>query len=137
MVAFEKSDKRLQGYAVLEEHDLYANFLMLRTNPRMEKFAINAALVDGILQLYRAKLSRDFYICDGSRVIRHETAFQDYLEKYFTFRKAYCRLHLKYRTPLSIIVKFLYPFRYFIFSSSIKSKLMAILRMEEIQRNFD
>ena len=47
--------------------------------------------------------------CDGARSFRHQTIFQDYLEKYFGFRKAYCRLHIKYKWYINIAVKLLYP----------------------------
>ncbi len=29
-------------------------------------------------------------ICDGARIVQHETSFLDYLGKYFGFIKAYC-----------------------------------------------
>lgn len=46
-------------------------------------------MVARILEDNNDRLNKGFYINDGARSIRHETAFQDYLEKYFGFRKAY------------------------------------------------
>ena len=90
----------------------------------------------GILEHYKMRFDGKFYINDGSRSIRHETAFQDYLEKYFGFRKAYCHLNVKYRKGFGVIVRILYPFRKYIKpDSGIGSKVSAILRMEEICRS--
>ena len=50
-----------------------------------------------IKEEFSQKIGKNFYICDGERNILHETSFQNYLEKYFGFRKAYCKLNLKYR----------------------------------------
>lgn len=131
-------EKILQGYAVVDEHDVYANFLILRTNPNMEKLGVNAALVNGILEYYNHKLKTDFfYICDGSRSIKHETAFQDYLEKYFGFRKAYCKLHIKYRRCVGIVMQLLYPFRKLLQGKTqLTSNLKAILKMEELKNEY-
>lgn len=111
LAAFTKEDSLLVGYAYLTEHDCYVDFNMLRVVPKYERLAINAAIVNGIVELYNEKLSESYYILDGARSISHETAFQDYLEKYFEFRKAYCNLHIKYRAGIGVLIKCLYPFR--------------------------
>lgn len=108
-----------------------------KTIPRFEKFAINAALVEGILNYYTDFLSSGGIICDGARSVNHETAFQDYLEKYFEFRKAYCRLHIEYRPKIRWIVKCLFPFRNLLKKYDgigAVHKINGILKMEEILR---
>lgn len=133
---FERSSGKLMSYAVLTEYDTYIEFSILRAIPNAEKSGINAAMVAGILDNYKKQLESGIYINDGSRAIRHETAFQDYLEKYFEFRKAYCRLEIAYKGIIGLIVKILYPFRNHISNrSGIGSKISAILKMEEIRRN--
>lgn len=133
---FDRATGKLMAYAVLSEYDSYIEFSILRTVPDAEKLGINAAMVAGILEKYRMQLEKGIYINDGTRAIRHETAFQDYLEKYFEFRKAYCKLEIAYNTIIGITVKILYPFRDKIGNkSSIGSKITAILKMEEIRRN--
>ena len=136
--AFDVESDKLYAYARLEEHADWVNFMVLKSDPSREKFAINAALVAGICEHYNSKLSKEFYICDGERNIVHQTAFQDYLIKYFCFRRAYCKLNIVYRPPLNVIVKLLYPFRKTIQEISKKSKLIstinAVLLMEEISR---
>lgn len=108
---------------------------MLRVNPGSETKGINAAMVAGILEDHNDRLSKEFYVNDGARSIRHETAFQDYLEKYFGFRKVYCKLHIVYRFPINIAVKFLYPFRKKIKNNGkIGSLVCSVLKMEEFKR---
>lgn len=135
--AFTKNDGLFAGYAYLTEHDNYIEFNMLRVIPKYERLAINAAIVNGILELYNDKICHNFYILDGARSISHETAFQDYLEKYFEFRKAYCRLNIKYNSGVGLVVKILYFFRNVLRkldSVSMIHSVNSILKMEEIVR---
>ncbi len=98
----------LCGYSYLTIQGRCINLSVQKTKPEYESRGINAALVDGILQYFENELNGNCYICDGSRSISHETAFQDYLEKYFGFRKAYCRLRIVYRPSLGWLIKILY-----------------------------
>jgi len=132
---FSVESNEIQGYAVLTDYGAYVEFSILRTMPSAEKSAINAAMVAGILEYYKSRFDGAFYINDGSRAIRHETAFQDYLIKYFEFRKAYCHLNVKYKKAVRLFVNILFPFRNYIKpDSKIGSKITAILKMEEICR---
>ncbi len=133
--AFGAEDGRMCGYALLEDMGASVNFTVLRTIPETEKLAINAAMVNGILEHYKDRFDGKFYINDGARAIRHETAFQDYLEKYFNFRKAYCRLNIRYKKGFGAAIKMLYPFRKLIpGKTGIGSMLAGLLKMEEIRR---
>lgn len=132
---FERESDELMAYAVLIDSNTYIEFSILRAEPKAEKSGINAAMVAEILDYFKAKLEQGIYINDGSRSIRHETAFQDYLEKYFEFRKAYCKLEIAYKGIVGVIIKCLYPFKNIINSNTrIGSKISAILKMEEIRR---
>lgn len=134
--AFDNETKALCGYALLWETNEYVDFKSLRVIPQEEKRGINAALVAGILEYYEKRLCGGYYICDGSRSVRHETAFQEYLEKYFGFRKAYCNLRIAYSPKMKIAVSLLYPFRKLIKQTGkIGSMVSGILRMEEISRS--
>lgn len=108
--AFDQ-ERKLCGYAYLEKHEDYSEFQVLKVYPECERKAINAALISYILEDFEDELKQGHYICDGARPIQHETNFQDYLEKYFGFRKAYCKLHIKYRFPIEYVVNILYVFR--------------------------
>lgn len=136
--AFERETNKLCGYAFLKENIGVCHFNVLKTMPCYEKYAINAAIVNQILLDYQEKLANgNFYICDGERSVVHETAFQDYLEKYFAFRKAHCTLNIKYRPGLGIIVKILYFFRRLLErldGINMVHKMNALIKMEDIIR---
>ena len=110
--AFSRETDELCAYGMIRKNENWADFCVLHSRPKFERKAINAALVYGILLENHDFLSNGGCICDGNRTIRHETAFQDYLEKYFGFRKAYCHLHLVFRPGVAIIVDIIYPFRH-------------------------
>lgn len=133
--AINRENGKLQGYAYLKDEEKHSDLLVLRVNPEMERYAINAALIDGIMEAYKERLQGEFYISDGARTVFHETSFQDYLEKYFDFRKAYCNLHLKYRPIVGFAVKVLYPFRNIIKGyTHIGSQISAVLKLEEYRQ---
>lgn len=136
--AFSNETNELCGYSYLKETSNYINFCVLKTKPQYEKYEVNAALVYGILEYFKERLQSGSYICDGARSISHETAFQDYLEKYFGFRKAYCRLHIAYNPKIKWLIKLLFPLRRVmrLFDGiGIVHSVNAILKMEEIVRN--
>ena len=135
--AFSNVDGQLYGYACLRKANGYIDFTELKVVPDMERLAINAAIVNNILNDYSEFIFGGGYICDGSRSINHETAFQDYLEKYFGFRKAYCKLHIVYNPNVKWIIMLMYPIRNFLLKLNgigIIHQLNSVLRMEEIAR---
>lgn len=136
--AFFKETGKLCGYSCLILEKKYCDFAIQKTIPAFEKYNVNAALVNGILESFKDMFVGGYYICDGSRSIYHETHFQDYLEKYFGFRKAYCKLKIIYFPFLKKIVSFLYAFRSLIYKfgqyNGLFHQLSAILKMEEISR---
>ena len=137
--AFSIADDSLCAFACLQEHSDWVNFLMLKAKQESEKLAVNAAIVAGICEHYSDKLSSKFYICDGERNIVHQTAFQDYLVKYFGFRKAYCKLNVVYRPPVGLIVKWLFPIRNLLEKCGelrLCSSVCAVLKMEEFARKY-
>ena len=109
--AFFKESGEMIGYTMLTEKEEYIDFSVIKTNPDYEKMQVNAALVYKIVTDYALQIEQGKYICDGARNILHETHFPDYLEKYFGFRKAYCKLHIKYPKKLGWLIKMLYPIR--------------------------
>lgn len=134
--AFFKESQELVGYSLVSIQNSYLDFCILKTKPSYERKNINAALVNGLLSFFEKDILRGMYICDGSRCISHETHFQDYLEKYFGFRKAYCKLNVAYSFHMNLIVKLLFPFRRFISYlgkvNGIFCMVSSVLQMEEI-----
>lgn len=108
---FDNDEGRICAYSYLTEYSGYLEFSVLRACPESEKKGINAAMVAAVVEDYNDRLEKNFYINDGARSISHETNFQDYLEKYFGFRKAYCKLHVAYNRRIKLVVKVLFPFR--------------------------
>jgi hypothetical protein len=135
---FYKETGKLCSYEMLTPYEDYIDFNVLRAIPEYEAYSINAAMVDRIVEDYNEFIINGGYILDGSRSISHETAFQDYLEKYFGFRKAYCKLHIKYKPVVGAAVNMLYPFRKLLIkldNSSEIHKVNGLLKMEEIVRS--
>lgn len=136
--AFSKETEELAGYAFLSKpRDGWVDFSVLKTIPEYEKLALNAALVAGVLNYYEDFLTSGGIICDGARSISHETNFQDYLEKYFGFRKAYCNLHVEYNPKIRWIIKALFPFRPLLLkldSFGFIHQINGVLKMEALCR---
>lgn len=132
--AFSKATHQLCAYAYVKEFESFLDYRVHRASPEYEKDAVNAAVVYGVLMHYKNELASGMYLCDGERNILHETAFQNYLEKYFCFRKAYCDLNIKYRFGFVWIVKALYPFRSIIDKIPTLKKVSAVLRMHSFTK---
>ena len=80
------------------------------------------------------------YMSNGARTVLHQTGYNDYLEQKLGFRKAYCKLNIKFRPEIKIAVKGLYPFRKVLKKMdrfSFIRQVNGILEMESIRRNFD
>lgn len=135
--AFHKESGKLCGYSYITIKPSFINFDVLKTIPYYEKFGLNAALVYRLVDDYNELLCNGGFICDGERSINHETAFQDYLEKYFNFRKAYCTLNIAYNPKIKWLVKTLYLFRKVLLklnNINIIHLVNALLKMEDIVR---
>lgn len=135
--AFHKESGKLCGYSYITIKPSFINFDVLKTIPYYEKFGLNAALVYRLVDDYDELLSNGGFICDGERSINHETAFQDYLEKYFNFRKAYCTLNIVYNPKIKWLVKTLYLFRKVLLkldNINLIHLVNALLKMEDIVR---
>lgn len=134
---FDRIDNKMVGVAVLECSGDYINYRMHKVLPEQEKRAVNAALVSGVLSYYETGEYK--YIVDGERAIKHETGFQNYLIKYFGFRKAYCKLNILYNPLFRLLVNILYPFREIMVkfkNSSLLYNVYCVLEQERIRRSF-
>ncbi len=69
------------------------------------------------------------YVADGARSITEHSNIQPFLEKNFKFRKAYCKLKIRYKWWFGIIVRMLLPFRNVIRNRNVK----AVLNMHRMQ----
>ena len=137
--AFHRETNTLVGYSLLtKQQSDFMDLTVLKSNPEYERLQVNAAIVAGILRHLENFLEGGGILCDGARSINHETAFQDYLEKYFGFRKAYCKLHITYNPRLKWAIRLMYPIRGFLLRMNgigVCHSINAVLKMEEICRN--
>ena len=69
------------------------------------------------------------YVADGARSITEHSNIQPFLEKNFKFRKAYCKLKIRYKWWFGAIVRVLLPFRKMIWNRNVK----AVLNMHKMQ----
>lgn len=136
-VARSKENSEIYGYAVCKIFDEYAELSISKVPHKYQKSGTNAALVYAVCEevLNKRELK---YVCDGARNIKHKTNYQDYLIKYFGFRRAYCVLKIKYKPAFKLCINILYPFRKVI--KNTKNKMLynvyCILFQEEIRRSF-
>lgn len=137
--AFHRESGEMSGYALLSQESAdYVDFKVLKTKPKHERLSVNASLVAEILSYYHDFLLNGGYICDGARSISHETNFQDYLEKYFGFRKVYCHLHIRYNPKIKRLIKICFPLRkvLLIFDGiGLLHQINGVMKMEEICRS--
>lgn len=69
------------------------------------------------------------YVNDGARSITNHSNIQPFLIDTFHFRKAYCKLQIKYKWWFGLLVKMLFPFR-----KIMPLKVKAVLNMEAMKR---
>jgi len=133
---FSKDDDSLVGYSILQENKECVNLSVVAIDPITYKKNSSAALVDGILCHYQNS-GNSFYICDGARNVRHQTNYQDFLISTFGFRKAYCRIKLKYKWWVRIAVCALRPFKTKLLQSKKRFfyNIGCILRLDEYARS--
>lgn len=136
---FTKDDSNLMiAYMQLRVQDNICNRITSKFHPSYLKLRPSEAL-NFEIDKYYLKEKGSLYINNGARTISHDTNIQDYLIRKFKYRKAYCRLNVKYRKDIMLIANMLYPFREIIsninldFASSIKT----LLKQEEIRRSYD
>lgn len=136
--AFYRDNNELVGYVLIKKQaPKFLSLSVQKTKPKYEKLQVNAALVKGLMDYYEGFLSNGGIICDGARNVAHETHFQDYLEKYFGFRKAYCNLHIEYNPKNKWVIKMLFPFRKllgFFDEIGLVHQINSVMKMEEICR---
>lgn len=135
---FSKENQRLLGYCHCNVYKDYVEFSTIKLDPDHLKLNTSFALIYE-MTVYYINHHKKKYISDGERSIKHMTNFQEFLEKYFGFRKAYCQLNIVYRPLINIIIKILYPFRFIIKRLDINNythNVIGILEIERIRRSF-
>ena len=130
---FKKENNKLCGYSDVYLRGKYLPISSFNTIEVEENRGVNFALMMGILNYFKDDIVHGSYLCDGARNVLHDTNFQNFLIKYFQFRRAYCILKIKYKKGFGIIIKILYPLRKIIKNK----KIQALLRMEAWSRGLE
>ena len=73
------------------------------------------------------------YVNAGWRSITQHSNIQEFLIEQFNFRKAYCKMNMQYKFPLSLAVSLLFPIRKILPNSKIKT----MLTQEAFSRGLD
>ena len=133
---FIAGTSQLIGYKIVTVNQEYAEFNVSKYSTPYLKLRVSDALDYTCLDYYLNQQHKT-YVLSGSRTVSHITNVQNYNIEHFNFKKAYCKLHIKYRPDFEIFIKFLYPFRKFLkyidFCGPVHH-LYAVLQMEEICR---
>lgn len=110
--------------------------MISKYNPQYVSLRPSDAIHYHVLNHYLNELGRS-YVSSGSRNISHKTNVQDYKIHNWQFRKAYCKMHLKYSPRIAWVVKILFPFRKMLEKLDfikIVHAINGVLKMEEIAR---
>lgn len=133
---FSIESNDLIGYITVVPYDDYAETQTAKFLPEYLNLRTSDAIYYTVFEYYLNQQGKK-YVCSGTRNISHITNTQDYKIKTFNCRKAYCKLHIRYKPKISCVIKLLYPFRKILslFDSISKiHQINAVIKMEEIIR---
>ena len=133
-----KGSDKLIGYSQNKISHNCCEYDEIRFHPDFLKLYSSYVLFYKMNQFYLNE--KNFkYVNDGARSISHNTNIQQFLIEKFKFRKAYCKLHVINLRGLSLVIKFLYPFKGIIQRVNLNFflKLSVILEQEKIVRSFE
>lgn len=134
--AFFKENNKLIGYKICRVYKDYVEMNVSKYSTEYLKYRTSDGLNFWVLDHYLNNRNIK-YIINGSRSINHVTNVQEYYIEHFNFRKAYCKLKIKYRWYIKIIIDLIYPFRNILKkkNNGFMHRINAVLKMEEIRRS--
>ncbi len=133
---FPSDEQRIIGYLVIKKYNDFAEILTAKFSTEFLNFRISDALYATVLEHY-LNIEKKLFVSSGTRSINHVTNTQEYKERTFLYRKAYCKLHIKYNPKYGWIIKILYlmrPLLKKLDGVTLVHRINAVLRMEEIYR---
>lgn len=127
---FAKKNNEFVGFAAVQLFENACFYDMVAVHPKYKHNATYPyyGFFYKLNEYYLAE-ERFHYVTDGSRSITEHSNIQPFLEQEFNFRKAYCKLKIRYKWWFGIIVRMLYPFRNIIPNRSVQ----AVLKMHGMQ----
>ncbi len=135
---YEKESGKMIAYSSNMINGDVCSYTTIKLHPKYLKLYPSYILFYEMNQYYLK--DRGFaYVHDGARSISHDTNIHSFLLQKFKFRKAYCRLHVRYRPEVKLAVTLLYPFRAILkkIDQSIINKITVLLKQEEIRKTFE
>ena len=132
------SENKLIGYCKVKIFKHSVEYTSIKFHPDHLKLRPSEALIYTLNKFYLNDKKYN-YVNNGSRSISHQTSFQDFLIKKFSFRKAYCRLHIIYSKKIELLVKIIFPFRrlFKLFHFGMFRHINILLKQEKIKRSFN
>ena len=136
--AFDRESEQMIGWMTCK---VFADSVTIQT----AKYVPNAmarrpsdAIHHAVCAYYLNEQGKRF-VSAGERSVNHVTNSQQYKMDTFGFRKAYCRLHIRYHGVMRAAVAVLYPFRGLVKALNrlpVFHSVDAVLCMEAIHRTF-
>ncbi|MDA3820248.1 MAG: hypothetical protein PF590_07315 [Candidatus Delongbacteria bacterium] len=116
--------------------DETAEYKIIKLHPAYLKNYASYALIYTMNEYYLTE-KKCKYVNDGSRAIAHQTKVQDFLIHKMKFRRAYCKLNVKYKPWVRVFDYDFFPFRgvFKSFRCNGCKKINVLMRQEEIRRN--
>ena len=124
------------GYMTVANHKDYAEICTSKFSCQYLKLRVSDALYSTVLEHY-LNVENKKYVTSGSRNINHITNSEEYKIQTFGYRRAYCRLHIKYNPKINRFIKLIYPFSGLLrmFDKiTFFHRINAVLKMEKIVR---
>lgn len=125
---FEKESGKLIGWAAVHVFDNSCEYNLIGMMPGYKNAYPYYGLYYKRNEYYLGEKGFK-YVSDGSRSITEHSNIQPFLEQNFKFRKAYCKLKIRYKWWFGAIVRVLLPFRKVIRNRNVK----AVLNMHKMQ----
>ena len=127
---FDKKNGEFVGFCTVHVWDCSCEYGLIGFDP---KYKHNASYpYYGFfykMNEYYLQAKKFGFVVDGARSITEHSNVQPFLEKNFNFRKAYCKLRIRYKWWFGVIVKVLLPFRKIIGNRNVR----AVLNMHKMQ----
>ncbi len=123
--AFDIKTEELVGFIVVQLYDdacFYDHMMVLPEFKHNASYPFYGFLYT--LNEYYLGYKKFKYVTDGSRSMTEHSNVQPFLEQNFKFRKAYCKLKIRYKWWFGAIVKMLYPFRKLIKNRNVRGVLL-------------
>ena len=128
----DKENGKLVAFSLNHIVDGFCDYQTLKADPTyLNKYPFYGLFYE--MNRHYLEVRNMMYVSDGARSMSEHSNIQPFLIERFHFRKAYCKMHIAYKSWFGIIVKLLYPFRNVIPVLSVRS----LLKMEEINRTFN